>query len=514
MKRNSICLGLLLLTGLAYGQNPETYADEAFRSSNISLTGTARFRGIGGNHTALGGDASSIFGNPAGLGFYNRSELSISPSFNLLNANASFLNTSQTLASTKASVGNLSVVLAGNSQNTNRRWRRTGLGLSYSQQINFGNEYAFGGRNTRTSIVDSYIEAADRRNVTGGQLDQDYNVNDEQSSTIEGAAYQFFLINGTERPNGESGPPYFRFDRNRPVDQSNSFTSSGAASQWSIGYAGNYDDKLYIGVSGSLTRLRYRSDNVFSEQVVSGTVFNGYRQQDELSISGSGFNAAIGLIYKLNPDIQVGASLTSPTWTRVSETFTQRLTVDPRDPNLPITRNEIDVVPNQFDYRITSPLRASGGATYFLNKGRLGFITASADYVGYPGMRVSTGIFNAQDNQAFREDVRNVVQNTFRSVVNLRAGAEIRANLLRIRGGIAYLPDPFLSQQDDIDRTRLIVTGGLGVRNERFFLDASGAFNTFKSAFTPYTLESTRDFPSARIDNRLVNITVSAGVFF
>ena len=112
--------GLLLSAGASFGQTANStgylYAGEAFRFSEIQQTGTARFRGIGGNQTALGGDASSLFGNPAGLGFYNRSELSISPMLNLNNAQSTYLGSSLTDNGTKFAIGQLGIIFAGGDQ--------------------------------------------------------------------------------------------------------------------------------------------------------------------------------------------------------------------------------------------------------------------------------------------------------------------------------------------------------------------------------------------------------------
>jgi hypothetical protein len=39
--------------------------------------GTARYVGMGGAMTAIGGDPSAAIDNPAGLGLYRRSEISV-----------------------------------------------------------------------------------------------------------------------------------------------------------------------------------------------------------------------------------------------------------------------------------------------------------------------------------------------------------------------------------------------------------------------------------------------------
>src|SRR5690554_5875032 len=74
---NSKKLGLL---GLFLGMisfSQAQYLEDGIRFSQSDIGGTARFKAMGGAQTALGGDLSSIAGNPAGLSFYNNSDASI-----------------------------------------------------------------------------------------------------------------------------------------------------------------------------------------------------------------------------------------------------------------------------------------------------------------------------------------------------------------------------------------------------------------------------------------------------
>ena len=49
---------------------------DANSSASSDIKGTARYVSMGGAFGALGGDASAIIDNPAGLGIYRKSELS------------------------------------------------------------------------------------------------------------------------------------------------------------------------------------------------------------------------------------------------------------------------------------------------------------------------------------------------------------------------------------------------------------------------------------------------------
>jgi hypothetical protein len=53
--------------------------DDALRYSQIFYGGTARFMSMGGAFTALGGDISTLSQNPAGLGVFRSSEITVTP---------------------------------------------------------------------------------------------------------------------------------------------------------------------------------------------------------------------------------------------------------------------------------------------------------------------------------------------------------------------------------------------------------------------------------------------------
>lgn len=521
-KRIAITAGLFMIAAVSYGQ----YAGDAFRYSDQPINGTARFQGLGGNHAALGGDASNAFGNPAGLGFYNRSEFSISPSLRLLNVGSTFLGQTTNANRSQVSVGQASLIFAGRGQNSSAL-RRTTFAITYSQQNNFANEFVLQGTNNRSSLLDNYVASVNGLNVASGTLDQDYtppssNQTVGTAGTLEAAAYQLYLVNPTQ----ENGTTYFRYDRGVPTNQRVSYQSTGAQSQWGLSYAGNFSDKFYLGGNLAFSRTRFDYTQAYQESFIGGKVFRGFQESSTYSVTGNGINLSLGAIYKPDQNVQIGVTVTTPTFTSLKETFSQSLSIDPiaipqldaqgRPVNFVPDTRTVDVAPNDFDFRITSPLRASGGLTYLF--GKSGFLTGTVEYVGYSGMRVNTSYSqNAADNQAFREENKTEVQQTYKNVVNVRVGGEFRAGLFRARAGVAYLPSAYKQNLDGLtsaDRQRLLYSAGIGVRNERFFADLAAVMTSFKSAFTPYTLNDPRDYGSGLLTNRQTNLTLSVGVFF
>jgi hypothetical protein len=515
MKKPGIWIGLFCSLTLSIPTLAQ-YASDAFRFSEINQTGSARFQALGGNHTALGGDASSISGNPAGLGFYTRSELSLSPSVTNFSTKTNYIGQNTSDSKANFNIAQASLVITSQ-PSFQRKWKRSSLGISYSRQQSFQNRFSYAGQNNRSAYVDKVVDNVNNNKTPVLTLENDYDKDRVEAYTEEAAYYQLFLIN----PTNSSVTPYDRFDVNSPSQQLGTFDSKGAQTQWNITYAGNYDDKLYLGGSLGFTRVRYDYSYTFTDNFVDPTIFRNTTKTEDLSVRGNGINATFGIIYKVSPIMQFGGSLTSPTFMAMKETFGQGVQADYINGSLLDDKgNEagpeqsfIPVVPNDFEYSITSPFRGSLGATFFLSN--KGFITGSLEYVGYGAMGVRTKFYTSSaDNNAFKKDYKAEIKDTYKSGVNARLGGEYRAGMVRGRLGVAYLSDPYKINSDGINRDKLLLSIGAGVRNDRFFADISGTYNAFKSVYTPYFLNNPADYASAKINNHTVNVVLSIGTFF
>ena len=529
MKR--LLAGLLLAlptTSLLAQGDPAQYADDAFRYNDFVQQGSARFRAVGGNHAALGGDASNIAGNPAGLGFYNRSEFTLSPSLNLLSGKSTFLGSNLNAEKTNVNIGQLSVVFAGQTS-PNSRWRRSSFGVSYSQSLNFSDQVDASGlnKNTNSTFLNEYIPGLNKGgpgSVKEADLNRDFSPSNNTTRTPEAALYGLYLINAT--PYGANtiqtnGSPFFNNDLDARLarNQRVTATRSGANSQWTFAYGSNFEDKLYLGVSANISRLRYDSQITVRESPVNGD-FDNYGRTNNLLVTGTGVGLTVGAIYRPVQSFQVGLTASTPTFYSMKETFQQTFFAFGRVPVLVNNLkggNTLKVDPNDFDYTMTTPFRASGGLTYFLGGGKYGFLTATADYVAYGGMNMGTdGLSTSQGNADFKNAVKSEVKSTYQNVVNVKAGAEVRVNILRVRAGVAYLPTAYRIDLDRISadaRARTLFTGGVGVRTDRFSVDLSGSFYNQKSGLSPYFLNDA-DTPTVSTTTQRANAMLSVGLFF
>jgi hypothetical protein len=513
------CLSGLLLSLPVCAQ----YASDIFRYSEINQTGSARFQSLGGNHAALGADPSTISGNPAGLGFYNRSEFSVSPAVTNINTKTSYIDQFTTGGKTNVNLAQASLVITSQ-PSFQRKWKRTSMGVSFSRQQSFHNAFNYRGTNNRSAYVDKVVEDADQVGWTDKQYDDEYFSNGNKYYYLDEAYFGLQMIypTRTNPQTGISGPPYARDDADKPTRQDGIFDSKGAHTQWTFSYGGNFDDKLYVGGSVGFSGVRYSFTHSLQDTYVNGTVFRSSVLDEEFTVRSNGVNATFGLIYKFSPVVQLGGSLSTPTFARISrESINQYVSADyikgsitnNQGQDVGPTDTNIDLVPNDFEYTMTGPFRGSAGATLFL--GNSGFITGTIDYVGYAGMRGrTTYLQNSADNEAFSGGVKSDVKDLYKNVVNARVGGEYRSGIFRVRLGLAYLADPYLHQTDDIKRDKIMLSAGVGVRTDRFYADLTGTMSSFKSAYTPYVLNNPQDYSSASISNKVVNVMLTVGTFF
>src|SRR5690606_19639203 len=136
------------------------YFEDVLRYSQYRSTGTARIMGIGGTQNSLGGDISNIHSNPAGLGFFRRSEFSFTGSYGNWESETVFMNQVQNESTNNFALPNLSVVLSQVKEPLELGdWRGGSFGISLNRSRLFTNDYGYFS-NTRgsSSLLDFYVE--------------------------------------------------------------------------------------------------------------------------------------------------------------------------------------------------------------------------------------------------------------------------------------------------------------------------------------------------------------------
>ena len=140
MKRTWIAAcGLMMMAG-ASAQN----AYDAERLLGNELNGTARFIGMGGAMSALGGDISVMGTNPAGIGIYRSNDLSVSFGLNNTAAESVFNGTTMKEDRTRASLDQLGLVYTHKIGNATTL-RYVNFGFNYHKSRNFNKLFSMGG---------------------------------------------------------------------------------------------------------------------------------------------------------------------------------------------------------------------------------------------------------------------------------------------------------------------------------------------------------------------------------
>src|SRR5688572_8690286 len=133
MKKKLSLAILSLLSVSLYGQLPEDVIKYSWQPTN----GTARINAIGGAMGSLGGDISSLFINPAGLGFYKTSEIVISPGLSSLKNKSNFRGTAANEKDSWFNLGTSGVVLGWQGSG---RWSSKAISFGVTRSANFSNK--------------------------------------------------------------------------------------------------------------------------------------------------------------------------------------------------------------------------------------------------------------------------------------------------------------------------------------------------------------------------------------
>jgi hypothetical protein len=150
-------LTIIVLMGFAGITSAQyvNYVDQALVLSQQNFGSTARSKAMGSAFGAIGGDFSSLSINPAGIGIYQRSELSFSSNIvNLNNTQTTYQGQSTDNQSSKSNIRNFGYVFAQPSN------KSTGRLVSFNYAIGFNRLNSFN-QNVSTQALNSPYSRTD-----------------------------------------------------------------------------------------------------------------------------------------------------------------------------------------------------------------------------------------------------------------------------------------------------------------------------------------------------------------
>ena len=464
----------------------QKYNTDAFRFSSGSNSATARFNALGGEQSSIGGDLTSLYGNPAGLGMFTKSEFSFTPSYNVNINENTFLGGKNKLTSDHVNLNNMGIVFhspVSKSDNLTKGILSFNFGIGYQKTNFFRNDINFnGGVTNLTGLSDYFVEAANTEKVPFNKL----------SSNVNYGAYDGYLISPVTDTTYKSNT-----DVN--TNQNLKLNTKGNQSSMDFSMGVNISNKLYLGATFGLASINYISTGLLNEQSnfyqtpksYSANLINNY------DIKGSGANFKFGAILKPVYEFRIGLSVETPTWYRISDNFSQELNLKNfKDKAV----NQIDNYPTN-DYKLSTPLKLNGGVSYFI--GKAGFLTANINYVDYSGIRYKAVGSNL--------DISNSSM-TLKDAVNYSLGAEFKfVDNLTIRAGYTGLGNPYRNVQYKAEN----YSGGLGYRFGNYYIDGAVVLrnNNVVNQYSSYEFKA-GDEPIAKFNTQSTNISLTFGARF
>ncbi|GGH13389.1 hypothetical protein FAZ19_08430 [Sphingobacterium alkalisoli] len=510
------------VTSAFWGTVQAQSVGDAILFSQESNGGSARFKGLGNAQTALGGDISTITGNPAGLGFFGRSDVSIT--FNYLQ------NTNKTTfegLNTTSKKGNFGIDQAGivfhfptrKSGNLSSGILNFNVGLSYDKTQNYNNHLTYEGNNMNSSIVNALTDIMDG--------------NTEFRSDFAGSnmVEQF----------GDATLGYFPLAiENGSKNQYNDILQKGNRSKTAIAFGANHSNKFYFGATLGLTSFRYEKSAQFIENgwtkdraailadnpnsdfadptndkydfvEASYELFDNFSQITE----GSGIDLKLGAIYKPTTDWNIGLTITTPTWTTVqedTEAWTDIDFYDDEEAANSFAYYESKLYSSSSDHQLNTPWKFALGATKFFSRG---LITADAEYIDYSTIKYNTLGSRVPANGSIYNTLNEDIKDEYQGAVNLRVGGEyLFNNIVSGRAGFNYFGNPYQYADD----TNYSGSLGLGFKlTSSAYLDVAVVHQVNSYKQSPYVIdESFWGVPSpvASIDHNRTNVLLTLGAKF
>lgn len=292
MKRYLYILLLLFISDLSVAQDVQRFAER-------HIMGTARYVGMGGAMTAIGGDPSAVLDNPAGLGLYRSSELSISLDMTADNTQqcATDLQASADVYSrSRFAISQASGVWAWGNPSKQKGLIYSNLMLAVNRRANYNRDvYVQGGAMGMLSTICGLTNGLDEKYLQNMPWD------DTEIGWLSILGYEGYLID-----------PVRDLQWVPAVDMTHgslSVSETGSADEYVLSWAANISNQWYVGVNMNVPSLNYTKHITFREN----DRINQAEIKSMYHVSGLGVGASVGVIYRPVQYLRVGASLQTPT---------------------------------------------------------------------------------------------------------------------------------------------------------------------------------------------------------
>ena len=311
-----------LLTGITTGvvnSQENILATDVLNFSKTNTWGTARSLGLNGAYGSLGADIASMGINPAGLGFYRTSDLSLSLGGNTNYAHSNYLGNKYDDFKTNYNLGNIGFVYTSNTL-AEEGWVSFSFGASFTRISDFNRSVTIKNPNASSSLLDDF----------------NHNANTNYSPTPSGSPvsdpstldyyYEYLAVDHKLMLQDPKNYNYFS-------DYTNAYNTygeymerridiSGGVGEWNLSFGANYSNKLYLGASLGLDNLTYNEESKHTEITPqSVSVLRQFTFGTVAKMTGSGANLKIGAIFKPVSFLRFGLAIHTPTYYSLNTEF-------------------------------------------------------------------------------------------------------------------------------------------------------------------------------------------------
>ncbi len=485
MKKYLLFLSLFSCT-IIFAQTP----DEALRTAWFTQNGSARNMATGGVMGSLGGDITAAHVNPAGLGLFKTNEFVFTLGIGLNDNKFNYRGKDTSSTKNNFNYGTIGFVFGTPHDKNTSKWTSTAFSISVNQLANYNNRVQFKGFNNVSSFTEQYLEELVRDRA---------DTNAALSNYIFGSslAFRTFLIDTSNDAAGVFNGYQSLVPISTGTNQEYSAVTRGGYHEIALGFAGNLEDKLYLGGSLDIPIVSYQRDLVYSETDPTSNPnnqFQSFTYKESFKSNGIGIGAKLGLIYKPQEFWRLGFAIHTPQWLAFTDEIRSSITANTE--SYAGSRQESSDNLNSGNagerkYNIITPWRAIVSGSYVFRevddtKKQRAFISADIEYVNYRGARFS--VADPKDNAAkdYLKIVNEEVKDYYKGNLNFRLGGELKFNIWMFRLGGAFYGSPY--KDSELKANRFLATGGVGYRNHGIFIDLTYAHTFNKDVVFPYRL--------------------------
>ena len=514
---------------------------DAFTLSHSELGGTARSMAMGGAFGALGGDLSVIGNNPAGLGIYRSSELSVTLDFSRVNTSTAWSSISTDRSKSSFSPTNAAFSLYfPTGSDEMRNWS---FGFSYNRLKNFKRSYRMQNRGQDYSMADFVAWRASNAygygsGITLEQLTLRDNYDPYNAPSLSGhwlpilgfesGMYDHFAGRANEYQSAFGWNTNGQWVVDSPTSSSLRVNENGFMDEYNIGFGLNLSDFLFLGASVSVTDIDYRLSS-FYEDVFSNDNENDYLYlENRLNTKGTGISANVGVILNLEM-IRLGVAYNSPRLYDMTDYYGASAGTEISGYDTPIWDSKTPE--NSYsEYRFRSPEKWIYSGAFILGQSAL--ISAEYEITNYRNM-----LFSDRNGES-GFDTNDYIKEDYTKGYTFKLGTEIKATpQFALRAGLMMQTSPMRKQlvNNDVEvlpagtvphftttsRLTSYLTAGVGYRfSPNFFMDLAWIYrynNSNAFAFSnTYTNTSTVDVyaPPAKLTTRSTRLALTLGYKF